>query len=59
MLRTKDEIVEREGVGVIVGRFQVSELTEGHRTLFNTVIERHLKTVCVIGLSPLRVLIKL
>jgi bifunctional NMN adenylyltransferase/nudix hydrolase len=54
MLKSKDEIVERDGVGVIVGRFQVSELTEGHRMLFDSVIARHLKTVCVIGLSPLR-----
>jgi bifunctional NMN adenylyltransferase/nudix hydrolase len=54
MLREKGTKVEKEGVGVIVGRFQVSKLTQGHKDLFDSVIERHLKTICVIGLSALR-----
>jgi bifunctional NMN adenylyltransferase/nudix hydrolase len=42
-----------DGVGVFVGRFQVAELTDGHKSLFDTVISRHLKTICVVGLSPI------
>jgi bifunctional NMN adenylyltransferase/nudix hydrolase len=54
MLKTKDEAVTRSGVGVIVGRFQVSELTQGHKELIDSVFNRHQKVICVIGLSPLR-----
>jgi bifunctional NMN adenylyltransferase/nudix hydrolase len=54
MLRTTEEIYEVGGVGVIVGRFQVSELTEGHKSLFDSVIERHNKMICVVGLSRIK-----
>lgn len=55
MLQTINESFTKEGVGVIVGRFQVSELSSGHKELFDSVITRHEKTICVVGLSPVRV----
>ncbi len=54
ILKTANEQFEVEGVGVIVGRFQVSELTPGHKELFDSVIARHEKTICVVGLSPVK-----
>jgi bifunctional NMN adenylyltransferase/nudix hydrolase len=36
-------------VGVIVGRFQVPRLHEGHRFLLNKVFKKHLKRLIVIG----------
>lgn len=39
-------------VGVIVGRFQVHELHEGHRDLIQYVCGRHSKVIIVLGLSP-------
>lgn len=54
MLKTTEEAWKKEGVGVIVGRFQVSDLTEGHKTLFDTVIARHNKMVCVVGLAEIK-----
>ncbi len=49
------EKIQKEGfeeVAVIVGRFQVDELTEGHKCLFDSVIKNHKKVICAIGLSP-------
>lgn len=55
MLKTKEETVaEKQGVGVIVARFQVSDLTEGHCSLIDSVIARHQKVLCIIGLSAIR-----
>jgi bifunctional NMN adenylyltransferase/nudix hydrolase len=54
MLKTAEEDFTVSGVGVIVGRFQASELTPGHKELFNSVIARHEKTICVVGLSPVK-----
>lgn len=42
-------------VGVVVGRFQTNELTEGHRSLLDRVFAQHDKVVVVLGLSPLMV----
>lgn len=39
--------------GVIVGRFQVAELHQGHRDLIDTVVEKHRKVIIVLGRSPL------
>jgi len=39
-------------VGVIIGRFQVAELHEGHIKLIDWVMGRHPKTIIVLGLSP-------
>lgn len=54
MLKTKDEVFVKDGVGVIVGRFQVARLTDGHKALFDSVIQRHNKMICVVGLSSIR-----
>jgi bifunctional NMN adenylyltransferase/nudix hydrolase len=42
-------------VGVIVGRFQVSELTSGHFDLINTVRANHQKIIIVLGISAAKV----
>lgn len=39
-------------VGVIIGRFQVSRLTDGHRDLINSVLARHPKVVIFLGSTP-------
>lgn len=56
MLKTPEEqkALEKDGVGVIVGRFQVADLTPGHIDLFNSVIARHQKTIIVVGLAPIK-----
>lgn len=43
-----------EDVGVIVGRFQVHELHEGHRTLIDRVRSENDRVIVFVGLSPLR-----
>lgn len=40
-------------VGVIIGRFQVAELHDGHRELIGQVMDRHRKVVVLLGISPL------
>lgn len=40
-------------VGVIVGRFQVPQLHDGHKALIQTVSERHDMVVLILGCSPL------
>lgn len=45
---------KQPGIGVIVGRFQVPKLTEGHLDLFNDVIERHEKVLVFLGTSPIK-----
>lgn len=52
MVKVKREITD---VGVIVGRFQVAELHEGHKNLIQGVIDDHEKVVIFLGLSPCRV----
>lgn len=43
-MNTKDELrFKNFNVGVIVGRFQVAELTVGHHDLIQSVIDRHEK----------------
>ncbi len=50
MLTTKDEkLPEKSGVGVIVARFQVAELTTGHRQLIESVIARHDRVIVILG----------
>jgi bifunctional NMN adenylyltransferase/nudix hydrolase len=41
-------------VGAIVGRFQVHELHEAHRSLIDTVLAQHDRVIIFLGLSPLR-----
>jgi bifunctional NMN adenylyltransferase/nudix hydrolase len=40
-------------VGVIVGRFQVHDLHEGHVDLIQSVLDEHEKVIVFLGLSPL------
>ena len=50
MLKTKDETIPtKSGVGVIVARLQVAELTQGHKELIESVISRHNSTVIILG----------
>lgn len=43
--------LERYDIGVIVGRFQVHELHDGHKQLIDHVCEQHNKVVMFLGLS--------
>ena len=47
-----DVAVKKTPIGVIVGRFQVDELHEGHRHLISSVIENHDKVIIFLGVSP-------
>lgn len=39
-------------IGVIVGRFQVHELHEGHTEMIHAVVQRHQKVVILLGSTP-------
>lgn len=41
-----------EDVGVVIGRFQVASLTDGHEELISEVEERHPQLVVMIGCHP-------
>lgn len=45
-------------VGVIVGRFHVHELHQGHKDLINFVLNRHSKVIVFLGLSPCKSTVK-
>ena len=53
MLQTPEES-KKAGVGVVVGRFQVPELHEGHIELLQSVRHRHEAVIVVLGVSALR-----
>lgn len=53
MLKTVND-ENKNSVGVIVGRFQTDNLTRGHIDLIQSVFQKHLKTIIVIGLSQIR-----
>jgi bifunctional NMN adenylyltransferase/nudix hydrolase len=38
-------------VGVIIGRFQVNKLHDGHRNLINYVLDNHKKVIILLGVS--------
>lgn len=46
---------EQYDVGVLIGRFQVHDLHEGHRDLISYVTKRHEKVIVFLGVSPLPV----
>lgn len=46
--------VQTSDVGVIVGRFQVNELHEGHEALIDSVIAENQRVIIFLGLSPLK-----
>lgn len=43
---------DKYDIAIIVGRFQVAELSEGHKVLINNVKENHKQVIIVIGVSP-------
>lgn len=43
---------QKPDVGVLVGRFQVDELHEGHIKLLDTIVQNHSKTIIFLGNSP-------
>jgi len=45
-------------VGVLVGRFQVDELHEGHVSLIESVVKNHPKVIIFLGLSPCKSTLK-
>lgn len=55
MIKKKEELAD---VGVIVGRFQVPELHESHRSLIEYVLDRHDSVIIVLG-SPRDVLLSI
>jgi bifunctional NMN adenylyltransferase/nudix hydrolase len=48
----KKKVSPTADIGVIVGRFQVPFLHEGHIELINSVMRMHPRTLVVLGLSP-------
>ncbi len=51
-MKTTDELrFTRFNTGIIVGRFQVPELTEGHKELIQSVLDRHDKVFVLIGVA--------
>lgn len=40
-------------IGVVIGRFQVEALHEGHRFLINTAFQNHRRVIIFIGCSPI------
>jgi bifunctional NMN adenylyltransferase/nudix hydrolase len=48
----KEKEAPSADVGVIVARFQVAELHEGHKELLDTIKSRHDKVIVFLGLSP-------
>ena len=48
-----DVAVKKTPIGVIVGRFQVDELHEGHLNLINSVIGNHDKVILFLGTHPI------
>lgn len=43
---------DKYDVGVIIGRFQVPELHEGHKSIINEVLKHHKRVLILIGISP-------
>lgn len=51
----KKEINPSEKIGVVVGRFQVASLTEGHKELLDYVLSKNYNSnILILGLSPLK-----
>jgi bifunctional NMN adenylyltransferase/nudix hydrolase len=47
-----DVAVKKTDIGVIVGRFQVDDLHDGHNSLIETVMAAHDKVIIFLGVSP-------
>lgn len=48
------EKTAKTDVGIIIARMQAHEITEGHKALIDSVLDRHEKVIIFLGLSPLR-----
>lgn len=46
--------MENNDVGVVIGRFQVETLHEGHRYLINEAFRHHKKVIIFVGCSPIQ-----
>jgi bifunctional NMN adenylyltransferase/nudix hydrolase len=46
-------LIQDEAVGVVVARFQVPALHEGHRYILDYVLERHKTALVILGCSPI------
>lgn len=49
-----ETIYDNYDIGVVIGRFQIDELHESHKKLFDYVTERHEKVICLLGLGHLK-----
>lgn len=45
------EIQKESEVAVVIGRFQVNKLHDGHRNLINYVLDNHKKVIILLGVS--------
>ena len=43
----------KKDIGIIVGRFQVAELTQGHKRLIKTAVETYNHICIFVGVSPI------
>jgi bifunctional NMN adenylyltransferase/nudix hydrolase len=48
-----EQVQPTNAIGVIIGRFQVPDLHEGHRELIQGVKDKHPTTVVLLGMAPL------
>lgn len=46
-----EKVTKKYEIGVIIARFQVDELTPGHKELIDTVVESHSKTIIFLGVA--------
>lgn len=49
-----NEKTEKTDAGVIVGRFMCAELTEGHKDIIQSVLNRHQRVIAFLGLAPIQ-----
>lgn len=55
MSKTDNTNTDETKVGVLVGRFEVAYLTDGHRDLLNYMLsKKHTKNIIILGNSPIR-----
>lgn len=47
-------LIKEAEIGVIVGRFQTNELHDGHVSLINSVLEKHKKTIILLGVANIQ-----
>jgi bifunctional NMN adenylyltransferase/nudix hydrolase len=54
LVRPSEELEDIMDIGVVIGRFQVETLHEGHRYLINEAFRNHKKVIIFIGCSPIQ-----